>query len=95
MLEALAKLHLPREQTVRHVHVNEGGLAVIADQFHHRAGGQRNAEPAEQPHAAGTGTAGTSAALSSPDPIGNGVPVPGRKREAALPNARRHEPRRT
>jgi hypothetical protein len=39
-LEALAKLHQPREQTVRHVHVNEGGQAVIADQFHNHAGGQ-------------------------------------------------------
>jgi hypothetical protein len=37
-LETLAKLHQPREQTVRHVHVNEGGQAVIADQFHHHAG---------------------------------------------------------
>ncbi|MFO0705268.1 MAG: hypothetical protein U0412_00285, partial [Nitrospira sp.] len=37
-LEALAKLHQPREQTVRHVHVNDGGQAVIADQFHHHAG---------------------------------------------------------
>lgn len=40
-LEALAKLHQPREQTVRHVHVNEGGQAVIADQFHHHQGGAR------------------------------------------------------
>jgi len=38
-LEALAKLHQPREQTVRHVHVNEGGQAVIADQFHNHPGG--------------------------------------------------------
>lgn len=33
-LEALAKLHQPREQTVKHVHVNEGGQAVVADHFH-------------------------------------------------------------
>jgi len=39
-LEALARLHQPREQTVRHVHVNGGGQAVIADQFHHHAGGK-------------------------------------------------------
>lgn len=39
-LEALAKLHQPREQTVRHVHVNEGGQAVIADNIHHHAGGR-------------------------------------------------------
>lgn len=38
-LEALSRLHQPREQTVRHVHVNEGGQAVIAEQFHHHAGG--------------------------------------------------------
>lgn len=33
-LEALAKLHQPREQTVHHVPVNEGGQAVVADHFH-------------------------------------------------------------
>lgn len=32
-LEALAKLHQPREQTVRHVHVNEGGQAAAANQI--------------------------------------------------------------
>ena len=37
-LESLAKLHQPREQTIRHVHVAEGGQAVIADQFHHHTG---------------------------------------------------------
>lgn len=62
-LEALAKLHQPREQTVRHVHVNEGGQAVIADQFHHHAGGQENEHSTEQPHATGAGTAGTSSAM--------------------------------
>ncbi|MBL0001347.1 MAG: hypothetical protein IPO97_10390, partial [Sphingomonadales bacterium] len=35
--------HQPREQTVRHVHVNEGkGQAVIADQFHNHTGGKEN-----------------------------------------------------
>ena len=33
-LEALAKLHQPREQTVKHVHVNEGGQAIVADHIH-------------------------------------------------------------
>jgi hypothetical protein len=37
-LEALMKLHQPREQTVKHVHINEGAQAVEADHFH--AGGQ-------------------------------------------------------
>lgn len=56
-LAELAKLHQPREQTVRHVHVNEGGQAVIANQFHHHPGGQ-DAESGEQPHAIKTGAAG-------------------------------------
>ena len=80
-LEALAKLHQPREQTVRHVHVNEGGQAVIADQFHHHAGqqpgDQENGQTSEQPHAPdGTagGSAGQSAALPSPDTIRQTLP---------------------
>lgn len=36
-LEALTKLHQPREPAVRQVNVNEGGQAVIADQFHHHS----------------------------------------------------------
>lgn len=72
-LEALAKLHQPREQTVRHVHVNEGGQAVIADQFHYHAGGHRNAESAEQPHAAGTGAAGSGPAMLGQDAQGDGL----------------------
>jgi hypothetical protein len=39
-LETLVKLHQPREQTVRHVHVNDGGQAVIADQIHPHRGGR-------------------------------------------------------
>lgn len=86
-LEALAKLHQPREQTVRHVHVNEGGQAVIADQFHNHTGGQQIAETGKQSHA--TGRSGESAALPCPDPGGNGVPIPGREGQAALQDARR------
>ncbi len=88
-LEALAKLHQPREQTVRHVHVNEGGQAIVADQFHHHAGGQGNGQSVDQSHA--TGAAGRGAALPSPDAIGPAVSVPGREREAPVPNARRDE----
>lgn len=87
-LEALAKLHQPREQTVRHVHVNEGGQAVIADQFHHHTGGQGNGQITEQPHATGTGAAGASPALPGPDPFGNGVPIPGGEGQEAVQVAR-------
>lgn len=96
-LDALAKLHSPREQTVRHVHVNEGGQAVIADQFHHHTGpatrGQENGKPNEQPHA--TGAAGAGPALPSPNPIGQGVPIPGGEGQDAVPNARRRGQRCT
>lgn len=93
-LEALAKLHQPREQTVRHVHVNEGGQAVIADQFHNHAGGQRNAETTEQPHAAGTGAAGSRPALLGHDTQGDSLPIPGDQGREAVPDARRQGKRR-
>lgn len=86
-LEALAKLHQPREQTVRHVHVNEGGQAVIANQVHHHAGGIENGESVEQSHAPGAPNA--IAALPGPDPLRDGVPVPSGSRAEAVPHARR------
>lgn len=92
-LEALAKLHQPREQTVRHVHVNEGGQAVIADQFHHHGGTAKSVDSVKQSDA--TGAAGQCATLPSPDPLGNGVPIPGSEREGAMQDARRDESRRT
>lgn len=91
-LEALAKLHQPREQTVRHVHVNEGGQAVIADQFHNHTGDSENGKTAGQPHA--TRTTGTSAALPCPYPIGDAVPIASGEGKSAMPNARRQRQRR-
>ena len=88
-LETLTKLHQPREQTVRHVHVNEGGQAVIADQFHNHTGGKENAESVNQSDA--TGPDGASAALPSPDASGNGVPIPSRKGPETVPYARWHK----
>lgn len=88
-IEALAKLHQPREQTVRHVHVNEGGQAVIADQFHHHTGGGENGQSDEQPYATGTGQSGASPALPCPDPIRQAVPIPGGEGQSPVPDARR------
>lgn len=85
-LEALAKLHQPREQTVRHVHVNEGGQAVIADEFHLHGGNGENGKSVKQSHA--TGAAGQSPALPCPDPLGNGVPISSGERETAMQDAR-------
>jgi hypothetical protein len=86
-LETLAKLHQPREQTVRHVHVNEGGQAVIADQFHHHEGATENGKSDKQSDA--TGQSGQSAALPCPDPLREGMPVPSRQRQAKVQDARR------
>lgn len=91
-LEALAKLHQPREQTVKHVHVNEGGQAIVADHIHQHTGGRENGKNSEQSHA--TGPAGESPALLGADPEGNGVPLPGGERPEAVPNARRDQSRR-
>ena len=73
-LEALAKLHQPREQTVRHVHVNNGGQAIVADHFHHHRGGIENANSVKQSDA--TGAAGSVAALPCTDSAGQAVPIP-------------------
>lgn len=86
-LEALAKLHQPREQTVRHVHVGNGGQAVVADEFHHHPGGSKNAESIKQSHAPDAD--GSIPTLPSPNPIGDTVPIPGGSREATLSDARR------
>lgn len=87
-LEALAKLHQPREQTVRHVHVNDGGQAIVADHFHNHRGASRNDESIKQSNA--TGATGECASLPSPDSLGEGVPISGSARQAAVQDARRH-----
>ena len=94
-LAELAKLHQPREQTVRHVYVNEGGQAVIADEFHNHTGGQKNGQSSEQPHATGASAIGPSPALPCPDSMRPAVPVPGSEGQSAVPNARRQGKRGT
>ena len=85
-VEALDRLTNGHVQTVKHVHVAEGGQAVIADQFHNHDGGLKNGQIAEQPH--GTGPVGTSPALYGPDPFGSGVPISGDQGQEAMPVAR-------
>jgi hypothetical protein len=91
-IEALAKLHQPREQIVRHVHVNEGGQAVIADSIHHHGGGKENAEFNGQPHA--TSAAGESPPLLGHGAEADGVPISSSEGQPAMPNARRQRQRR-
>ena len=92
-LEALAKMHQPREQTVRHVHVNQGGQAVVADTFHNHGGGNENANSNGQPHA--TGAAGECPSLLGDDPERDAVPITSHKGQSAMPDARRQRKRRT
>ncbi len=86
-LEALAKLHQPRKQTVRHVHVNEGGQAVIADHVHHHGGTGENGKSVEQSHA--PVATDHCAPMLGADPDGCGVPIPGGEGQAAMQDARR------
>jgi len=83
-LEALARLHQPREQTVKHVHVNEGGQAVVADEFHHHIGGAENAENGKQLH----GQCSRCTTMLGQDAEGNGVPISSDEGEKAVPSPR-------
>lgn len=94
-LESLARIHQPREQIVRHVHVNEGGQAIVADQVTIGGPGGGNAAIADQSHTAGTTGTSERTALPSPDALGNGLQIPSSTRETEMPDARRDEPRRT
>lgn len=89
-LEALAKLHQPREQTVRHVHVNEGGQAVIAEQFHHHGGGTKIGQADRQPHA----QCARGPAMLGENETRSGVPIPGDQGRETLPDARGKRQRR-
>lgn len=92
-IEALERLANGREQTVKHVHVdNRGGQAVIAENVHNR--GQQNGKVADQSHGAANGPAGGGPALLGADPCRNGVPIASREGQAAMQDARRDEPRR-
>lgn len=91
-IEALDRLSSGRVQTVKHVHVNEGGQAIVADQFHQHTGGSENGKSVEQPHA--TGTTGESSALLGTDPQRNGVPISSGEEQGPMPHARRQGQRR-
>lgn len=90
-VEALDRIINGHVQTVKHVHVSEGGQAVIADEFHHHTGGNGNGRSDEQPHAPGIigGAAGAGPALFGPDPLGQGVPIASGEGKATLQDARR------
>lgn len=93
-VDALGKMRRGGEQVVRHVHVYEGGQAIVADQFNHYGGENGNA--GGQPYAPFEGHAPSRVApLLGQDAAGNGMPVAGDQGKEAVPNARRQKPRRS
>jgi hypothetical protein len=86
-LETLAKLHQPREQTVRHIHVGPDGQAVFIENLH---GGLGNVRSTEQAHA----QSASGSPLLSHDTGGKGVPLSGGQGEAPVSHARRRSRQR-
>ena len=70
------------EQVVRHVHVYEGGRAVVAETVN--VGGPNNAIMPVQPY-------GPCAALPGPNPAGDAMPVAGGSGAEAVPAPRRSQ----
>ena len=87
--EALAKLRRKGEQVVRVVHVHPGGQAVVGDVHHHPNDGGRGQVSEIEGQSDATGNSGQSAALPSPNAIGEAMPVPRRRRKAKVQDARR------
>lgn len=88
-MEALARIRRGGEQVVKHIHIdNRGGQAVVAETV--QTGG-RNENPAEQSHS--TGALGGGPAMLGADAGGWGVPISSGERQAAVQDARWHEPR--
>ncbi len=85
-MDTLARMRRGGEQVVRHIHVdNRGGQAVIAENVN--TGGPKNGKIDDQSDT--TQAAGSRPALLGADPFGSGVPIPSRKGEAAMQDARR------
>lgn len=85
-IEALAKLHQPREQTVKHVHIdNRGGQAVVADTVQTRGSKPNYADQSHGPNS----NCAVGSALLGEDASWHGMPVSGDEGAEALPYPRR------
>lgn len=94
-LEALARIHQPREQIVKHVNVNEGGQAVFANEIHQNRG---KGSDEDGPGAEGETTTRPhepSAPMLGQDTQGNGVSVSGDEGKEAVSASRRKVTGRT
>jgi hypothetical protein len=84
--ESLSRTRRGGEQVVRHIHVN-AQQAIVAETVNY--GGRAHGRSDEQPYgAADAGMLGASGALPSPDPLGNGVPIPCNAERALSPSRR-------
>lgn len=84
-MKALSDWRRGGEQVVRHVHVYEGGQAVVAETIN--VGGPTNAITGDQCHA-------PFSALPRPHQVRDAVPRSSGEGSQSLPNARGKEPRR-
>ena len=84
-LEALARLDPPRERLVRHVHVSDGGQAIVATEFHHHPTGVPHGKTDDQPHA----KCALCSTVPGPDALGNAMPFASSAGEPTVPDARR------
>ncbi len=87
-LEALARIHQPREQIVKHVNVNEGGQAVFANQINQNGGRAADERPGSESESAGQPHEPRSA-LPGQEQAGEPVPVPGDAGQETVPVTRR------
>jgi hypothetical protein len=93
-LETLSKLRRGGEQTVKveHVHVYQGGQAVVGDINVSRGEGVREID--KQPQAPGSATLVSSEKVRSEDAVRRSLPRASYKRKAKVPHARRQVARR-
>lgn len=89
-VDALHKLRNGGAQVVRHVHVYQGGQAIVADTFNAGRSGNGNNNIGNQSHAA----AGFAHALPGQNAIGGAVPIRPGEGQEAVSDARRDKPRR-
>jgi len=92
-MEALAKLRRGGEQIVKHVHVYEGGQAVVAGTINQHGGGSGAKDGERCLEAIEAGRIGASAEMPCPLAQGNSLSGAGREREAPVSMPWRHEPR--
>ena len=91
--EALSKLRRGGEQTVRveHVHVYQGGQAIVGNVEHRGGGYEKNGHQAHAPLDPRSLAFAPVEPLLRDDASGDGVPVACREGQGAVPDARRGE----